>query len=347
MLKTLLLTASAATIGLGAAHAQSYTIRGTAPASENGKTVYMTESEQNQKVDSAVVKEGKFTFSGSGSAGLRGLSLGRLRAVFIAEPGTITVDISDPKRVGGTPLNDSLAVLVDRMQKHFEAQDKLWADSTLAQAEKMERGKARGEQYTAKVIASYKANKDNAFGANALWEVSYGMPAEEYLACYNEGGPAVRDFYPLKMTTKFKTAQMATAAGKHFADFEGTDSMGRAVKLSEYAGRGKYVLVDFWASWCGPCRTETPVIAEVYKKYKDKGLEVLGLFVWDKPQNLGKAVKDLHITWPQLIDSNDTVRDLYGVQGIPHILLIGPDGTILARELRGQAIGDEIAKHIR
>lgn len=346
MMKSLIFTAALAAAGLGAAHAQGYTIRGTAPVAENGKTVYMTEYEQNQKVDSAVVKEGKFSFTRS-DKGIRRLSLGRSYASIIAEPGTITVDIRNPKLVGGTPLNDSLAVLIDRMQMHFEAQDKLWADSTLTQAEKIERGKARGEQYMAKVIASYKANKDNPFGIYALWDVSYSMPAEEYLACYNEGGPAVRDFKPLKMTAKSKEALLATATGKRFADFEGTDSTGRTVKLSDYAGKGKYVLVDFWASWCGPCRAETPVIAKAYEKYKDRGLEVLGLFVWDKGKNLGKAVKDLNITWPQLIDSKDVVRDMYGVQGIPHIMLIGPDGTILARELRGEGIEMEIAKHIK
>ena len=89
------------------------------------------------------------------------------------------------------------------------------------------------------------------------------------------------------------------------------------------------------------------MVAQAYEKYKGKGLEVLGLFVWDTPENLGKAVKDLHITWPQIIDSNNTVRDLYGVTGIPHIMLIGPDGTILARDLRGERIEQEIARHIQ
>lgn len=345
-MKSLILTAALAAAGCGAAHAQSYTVRGTAPADLNGKTVYMTEYEQNRTLDSAVVRDGKFTFTRS-DKGMRRLDLGRSYANIIAEPGTITVDIRNPKLVGGTPLNDSLAVLIDRMLKHYEAQDKLWADTTLTRDEKMERGKARGEQYTAQVIASYKANKDNAFGANALWDVSYDMPPEQYLALYREGGPAVRDFVPLKNIKKFKEALLTTAPGKTFADFEGTDSTGRAVKLSDYAGKGKYVLVDFWASWCGPCRQETPVVAKAYEKYKDKGLETLGLFVWDKAKNLGKAVKDLDITWPQIIDSNDVVRDLYGVQGIPHIMLIGPDGTILARDLRGDAIEIEIAKHIR
>lgn len=346
MMKTFILTAAWAAASVGTACAQSYTIRGTAPAAENGKTVYMTEYEQNKRLDSAVVKDGKFTFTRN-DRGMRRLEAGRLYANFIAEPGTIAVDMGNPKQVGGTPLNDSLAGLIGRMEKHSEALEKLWSDNTLMRAEKMERGKALGEQYKVQVIASYKANKDNAFGANALWEISFNLEPERYLALYNEGGEAVRGFGPLKNIKKFKEALLATAPGRKFLDFEGTDSTGRAVKFSDYAGRGKYVLVDFWASWCGPCRAETPVVAKAYEKYKDKGLEVLGLFVWDKAKNLGKAVKDLNITWPQLIDSNDVVRDMYGVQGIPHIMLIGPDGTILARELRGEGIEQEIARHIR
>lgn len=345
-MKASLFAAVLATCGLSSAHAQSYTIQGIAPTSKNEQTVYMTEYEQNQPLDSAVIQDGKFTFTRSDN-GVRRLAVERLYSNFIAEPGTITVDISNPKLVGGTPLNDSIAALMNWKQKHFEAQDKLWNDSTVTQTEKMKQGQARGEQYTAKVVASYKANRDNLYGAYALWDISYGMPAEEYLACYEAGSDVVRDFYPLKLTTKFKKALLATAPGKQFSDFEGTDSTGRAVKLSDYAGRGKYVLVDFWASWCGPCRAETPVVAKVYQRYKDKGLEVLGLFVWDKAKNLGKAVKELNVTWPQLIDSNDVVRDMYGVQGIPHIMLIGPDGTILARELRGDGIEMEIAKHIK
>ncbi|WP_298062550.1 TlpA disulfide reductase family protein [uncultured Rikenella sp.] len=88
-------------------------------------------------------------------------------------------------------------------------------------------------------------------------------------------------------------------------------------------------------------------MAKAYEKYKDKGQEVLGLFVWDQLKNLGKAVKDLKITWPQLIDSNGVACGLYGVSGIPHIILFGPDGTIIARSLRGERIEQEIAEHIR
>lgn len=144
-----------------------------------------------------------------------------------------------------------------------------------------------------------------------------------------------------------KETAKATAPQPAFADFEGQDMKGRTVKLSDYVGRGKYVLVDFWASWCGPCRKETPVIAQAYEKYKDKGLEVLGLFVADKPENLSKAVKELNITWPQIIDTNNAAGKLYGVRGIPHIVLFGPDGKIVARGLRGEAIDRTLSEYLK
>lgn len=347
MMKPLILTVALAAAGMCAAHAQSYTIRGTAPESENGKTVYLIEHVQNKTLDSTVVEEGKFTFIRS-DKGLRRLQLKQGGvAVVVAEPGTITADLSDLKLVGGTPLNDSLSVQFERMQKYYEALNELRNDTTLTLAEKIERSKAYGERYTAAAIASFKANRNNVFGAHVLSEVAPDMAPEQYLAYYDEGGPEVRDFGPLKDIKRFKEASLATMPGKPFDDFEGTDSTGRPVKLSDYAGKGKYVLVDFWASWCGPCRQETPVVARAYEKYKNKGLEVVGLFVWDKPKNLDKAVKDLHIGWPQIIDSNNTVCDLYGVQGIPHIMLIGPDGTILARDLRGEGIEQAIAEYLR
>ena len=97
-------------------------------------------------------------------------------------------------------------------------------------------------------------------------------------------------------------------------------------------------------SWCGPCRSESPHIAELYNTYKDKGLTVLGVAVWDKPENTKKAIKELNIDWPQIIDTGMTPMDLYGVKGIPFILLFGPDGTIIARDLRGEGMKNKVAE---
>ena len=93
-----------------------------------------------------------------------------------------------------------------------------------------------------------------------------------------------------------------------------------------------------WASWCGPCRAETPILAEVYNQYKDKGFQVLGVATWDQPKDTKKAIEDLKITWPQILNAQNTPSELYGFNGIPHIILFGPDGTIVARDLRGDAL---------
>ena len=119
---------------------------------------------------------------------------------------------------------------------------------------------------------------------------------------------------------------------------------GSAASLSDYVGKGKYVLVDFWASWCMPCRMEAPTIAEVYNKYKGDKFEVLGVAVWDKRDETIAAIKEDGYTWPQILDAKTIPTELYGIQGIPHIILFGPDGEIVARNLRGNRLKTKVAE---
>ena len=132
-----------------------------------------------------------------------------------------------------------------------------------------------------------------------------------------------------------------TSGGQMFVDFE-VEYNGKTQRLSDYVGKGKYVLLDMWASWCAPCRAEIPNLKELHNKYKDKGLTVLGLFVWDKKENLQKAMEEEGIDWSQLIDKDNTATKIYGISGIPHIILFAPDGTILMRRLRGQYMIDVV-----
>ncbi len=140
--------------------------------------------------------------------------------------------------------------------------------------------------------------------------------------------------------------EKATAVGTMFTDFE-VECDGKTQKLSDFVGKGQYVLVDFWASWCGPCRAEIPNLIDVYNKYKDKNLNVLGVTVSDRVEDSKGAIEELGINYPQIMgEQSTTAADLYGVMGIPHIILFGPDGTILARDLRGELIEITVKQHL-
>ena len=130
--------------------------------------------------------------------------------------------------------------------------------------------------------------------------------------------------------------------GKKFTDVREADVNGEVHALSEYAGKGKWVLVDFWASWCGPCKREMPNVVAAYQKYHDKGFEVVA-YSFDRDKgDWAKAIQSWNMPWTHFLQTK--IGSIYGIRSIPDNLLINPDGVIVARGLRGEQLEERLSE---
>ncbi len=150
--------------------------------------------------------------------------------------------------------------------------------------------------------------------------------------------------------TKSIAAKEATAEGKMFTDFtivqDPENPEETTVKFSDYIGKGKYMIVDFWSWWCGPCIREVPNLINVYNEFHGEDFDMLSVSVWERgePWKSAEKAEELGICWNEIINGDSIPTDIYGIEGIPHIILFGPDGTILKRDLRGEEIGKAVAE---
>ena len=327
-----LFAAALTTLAACAANAENpkYEIDATLPDMD-GEMVYILNYDTSEVADSAIVANGHAVFTNTVDKPFMGrmVAEGERLGSLIVEPGKITVVEG---KAADSPLNKTLedfAEFNNNLGRQYQANpsDSLYAELV---------GKL-----SAYTDSLFKANADNPIGYYLFLQQTYDMDRDQLNAALKEY-PQMAQYKRIQKAVETFDRIEATSPGKKFTDFS-IDYDGVTYKLSDYVGKGQYTLVDFWASWCGPCRREAETLKKIYAEYAPKGLEIVGIAVWDEPDNTVAAIEELQLPWKQVINGQTIPTDIYGILGIPCIILFAPDGTIVSRGLQGEALVGAVA----
>lgn len=350
-MKKFLLFAATAALLSSCAPKNQYVIEGNL-AGVTG-TVYLFDEEQ-QVIDSVTVDNGAFRLKGTvESPSMCMLSdakdhSGSFYARFFLEPGTITIADSSEnpmfKMATGTPANDANAAWSEAAGALIrEARNPEITD---------ERSAAIEQEYYALFDSTYQANRGNYFGAFMLAQQVSERSAQELLdeiAAFSPELQATSMLTELKQTAE---AMLRTDVGQPYIDIVQTDADGKEISLKSVVENpaNKYVLLDFWASWCGPCMGEVPHLVKTYGEFHKKGFEIYGVSFDDNREKWLGAVKENKMEWIHVSDLNswdNQAREDYAVQGIPANFLIDAEGKIVAKNLRGEELYAKIAELLK
>lgn len=180
-------------------------------------------------------------------------------------------------------------------------------------------------------------HKDNYLSVKGLVGLQGDLTEEQKDSLIHTLDSTVIQTSRIQMILNDIQGRLRSKEGMPFVDFS-IDTENGTVRLSDYVGKGKYVLVDFWASWCQPCIVEMPHLKEIYNRFNGPDFTILGVAVSDKPEDSRAAIRKYALPWEQILGTGDIAMDAYGINSIPQVILFGPDGTILRRDLHGDGI---------
>lgn len=286
---------------------------------------------------------------------------GSMRSIpFVADGTSLTADLGTPlitssskKGVhsrytdyikAGEAIIDEMDEKAAPLKPRHEAGEDVRQETLALQEEYIQR-------CTDMIMKTIAANHDNAVGAEALSDLNDFCKDFDLLSrAARMLSDRIQKNSTASRTISSIERHAATAVGNKFIDFEVVQDPEHpetsTVRLSDYVGHGKYILADFWASWCGPCRADIPVLKYIYEKYRGERFEIVGIAVHDQPEATLAAAEELDIPWPLILNANTPQTKLYGINGIPHTILFDPDGIILAKDLHGHALDAVLEKYL-
>lgn len=348
------ITSAAIVISAIAVQAQEATISGRIKDIGNAEFVLYYMDGATQKSDTIQIKNDLFSWKGVLREPQKvGFMFPSRYAEAFLEAGTIKIDAHKDSlynlRVTGSKLQDEAdayaATLVDleeRTNPLYEKWGKGTAEEQLKIEQEMESIRKERRQRAAKYIA---AHPKSAFSLSLVEDRSTMGSFEEVKPLYDLLDKGLLNTAKGKALTDRLAVIQRSALGSDMLAFTQNDQHGNPVSFADF--KGKFVLVDFWASWCGPCRAENPNVLKAYNTYKDKNFTVLGISLDDNAEKWNKAIKDDAMPWTQvssLKGFDNEVSTYYGIRGIPSTLLVDPTGKIIAKDLRGEFLQQKLAE---
>ena len=335
-----------------------YSVSGT--YTNNGVKIYLKDKLTNHRIDSVVVAEGKFSFVGSADKdafmAIKAKDV-NWSTEFFNDGIPVMININD-STLKGSLQNERLAkysVELDIPERELnEMMYRMTEDEMNAKEEEIMvmMTQLQEKQFAlANKIFKEERNSLIPLAFSEYYFVDNGLETydqlvqEKVVFASHPYLKKVKD--DLEEILRPKDSPKMAFIGQQYTDLEMPDPEGKLHKISDLVGEGKWVLVDFWASWCGPCRAEMPKVLEAYNKYHAKGFEVIGISLDEKKEAWVKAIAQINMPWMQVSDLKgwkSAAAPVYKIDAIPDNILIDPQGKIIERALRGKSLHYHLQK---